>query len=86
MKTSISTKGQIVLPIELRVRDHIQPGQQFEVERLKDGEYLLKRVHGPGQPGLVKWLLACPEKGWFEKLPSQSTADLDKRISGIFAE
>ena len=34
MKTSVSTKGQIVLPAELRKQDRIEPGQEFEVERV----------------------------------------------------
>ena len=37
MKTIVSTKGQIVIPSELRHRDRILPGQQFEIERLDAG-------------------------------------------------
>ncbi|MBI3735909.1 AbrB/MazE/SpoVT family DNA-binding domain-containing protein, partial [Candidatus Sumerlaeota bacterium] len=33
MITSISTKGQIVVPVEIRRRDGIKPGQEFEIER-----------------------------------------------------
>ena len=33
MKTVVSSKGQIVLPAELRERDQIVPGQRFEIER-----------------------------------------------------
>jgi len=76
MKTSISSKGQIVLPAELRAQDRIQPGQQFEVQRIKAGEYLLRKIPEPGQPGLVDLLLSCPEKGWFQPLSSESTAEL----------
>ena len=76
MKTSLSSKGQIVLPAEIREQDRLRPGQKFEVERLQAGQYLLKKVSGPGQPGLLEWLSDCPEKDWFEPLPSQSTADL----------
>jgi AbrB family looped-hinge helix DNA binding protein len=32
MKTTVSSKGQIVLPAELRQRDDIRAGQEFEVE------------------------------------------------------
>ena len=46
MKTTVSTKGQIVLPAELRQRDGIAPGQEFEVERLDADEYRLRRVKG----------------------------------------
>ncbi len=76
MKTHISSKGQIVLPAELRERDGIVPGQQFEVERLRDGEYLLRRVPSPGTPGLLAWLRSCPEDDWFRPIPSESTDDL----------
>ena len=40
MKTTVSTKGQIVLPAELRQRDGIEPGQKFEVERIGVDEVL----------------------------------------------
>lgn len=76
MKTVVSSKGQIVLPAELRERDRIVPGQRFEIERLKAGEYLLKKESGPDNAGLVDWLLACPEKGWFQPIPSESTDTL----------
>lgn len=76
MKTVMSSKGQIVLPAELRQQDRIVPGQQFEVERLDEGQYLLKKKHMPDNKGVVDWLLACPQKGWFEPLPSESTDSL----------
>ena len=76
MKTTVSSKGQIVLPAEIRKQDHILPGQQFEIERLEAGHYLLKREGPPSNFGLVDWLLACPEKGWFVPIPSESTDSL----------
>lgn len=76
MKTTISTKGQIVLPAELRAQDGILPGQSFDIERLEAGQYLLKKQPVRNNEGLVDWLLACPEKGWFEPLPSESTDTL----------
>lgn len=65
MKTSVSTKGQIVIPAELRQQDGIEPGQEFEIERIDSGEYRLKRLTPPRNLGLLDWLLACPEKGFF---------------------
>ena len=44
MRTVISSKGQIVLPAELRRQDRIRPGEQFDVERLDRGQYLLKKL------------------------------------------
>jgi AbrB family looped-hinge helix DNA binding protein len=37
MKTAVSTKGQIVIPVEIRQQDDIEPGQEFEIERLDRG-------------------------------------------------
>jgi AbrB family looped-hinge helix DNA binding protein len=75
MKTTVSTKGQIVLPAELRYRDGIEPGQEFEIERLDCGEYRLRRIAQPRNHGLVELLLACPVKGWFRPLPRTETTD-----------
>ncbi len=76
MTTVVSSKGQIVLPASLRVRDRIVAGQAFDIERMEAGSYLLKRRPVPDNHGLVDWLLACPEKDWFEPVPSESTDDL----------
>jgi AbrB family looped-hinge helix DNA binding protein len=74
MKTTVSTKGQIVLPAEIRQRDGIEPGQEFEVERLDRGDYRLKRKAGRNE-GLVRLLLACPVKGWFKPIGRTGTTD-----------
>ena len=79
MVTTVSSKGQIVLPAQLRQQDQIEPGQQFEVERIDSGEYRLKRLAGRRNEGLVKLLLACPVKGWFEPMDRTQTTD-DIRI------
>jgi bifunctional DNA-binding transcriptional regulator/antitoxin component of YhaV-PrlF toxin-antitoxin module len=76
MKTRVSSKGQVVLPVELLERDHIVPVQQFEIERIQAGEYVLRRTTRPGQPGLVRWLRDCPEGGWFQPILSESTDTL----------
>ena len=72
MKTTVSSKGQIVLPAELRQQDRIEPGQAFDVERLDRGEYRLRRTVRSNE-GVVDWLLACPEKGFFVPIESEST-------------
>ena len=76
MKTVISTKGQFVLPAELRRRDGVVPGQLFDIERLGPGVYRLARADGLENSGLVDWLLSCPAKDWFVPVASESTADL----------
>jgi AbrB family looped-hinge helix DNA binding protein len=80
MRTRVSSKGQIVLPAALREQDRIRPGQQFDVERVSAGHYLLKKVYKQRKRGgLFEWLLACPEKDWFQPMPSESTDDLGWR-------
>ncbi len=76
MRTRVSSKGQIVLPAEIRRRDKVEAGQEFEVERLDRGEYrLVRRASRPNQ-GVVDWLLDCPEKGYFVPIESESTDTL----------
>lgn len=60
----MSSKGQIVVPAAIRKQDGIQPGQEFEIERLKRGEYVLRRTKRRRNEGLVQLLLACPVEGW----------------------
>jgi AbrB family looped-hinge helix DNA binding protein len=76
MTTIVSSKGQIVLPAELRHRDGIASGNRFSVERLEKGEYLLRLQAPRPNAGLVDWLLACPDKGFFTPIESESTDTL----------
>ncbi len=65
-----------MLPAEIRRRDKVEAGQEFEVERLDRGDYrLIRRSTRPNQ-GVVDWLLACPEKGYFVPIESESTDTL----------
>jgi AbrB family looped-hinge helix DNA binding protein len=75
MKTTVSSKGQIVLPAEFRHRDRIEPGQEFEIERLDCGDYRITRISPPND-GVIDWLLACPQKGYFTAIESESTDTL----------
>jgi AbrB family looped-hinge helix DNA binding protein len=76
VKATISTKGQIVLPAELRAEDQIAPGEQFQVERVGAGEYLLTRIAPPPNQGVVQWLRSCPSSDWFTPVQSESTDTL----------
>jgi AbrB family looped-hinge helix DNA binding protein len=76
MKTVVSSKGQIVLPAELRRQDRIVPGEQFDVERVDAGQYLLKKRTASGLAGVLDWLRACPDGDWFRPLTSDSTDSL----------
>jgi AbrB family looped-hinge helix DNA binding protein len=75
MTTTVSSKGQIVLPAEIRRQDGIKPGQEFDVERIDQGEYLLKRTTRRRNLGLVKLLFSCPVKGWFQPANRSETTD-----------
>jgi len=76
MKTRVSSKGQIVIPLELREQDQIEAGQEFDLERLDRGEYRLRRRTPPANEGVVEWLLACPDKDFFVPVESESTDSL----------
>lgn len=83
MITTVSTKGQIVLPAEIRQLDGIEPGQEFEVQRIDCGEYRLKRKTRRRNQGLVKLLLDCPAKGWFKPLEfTDTTNDIKSPMLG----
>jgi AbrB family looped-hinge helix DNA binding protein len=73
MKTTMSSKGHIVLPAEIRQQDRIEAGQEFDIERLGRGEYRLKRRWVAPNEGVVDWLLACPEKRFFVTVESELT-------------
>ena len=62
-----------MLPAELRKRDGIKPGEEFTIERIDRGEYRLVLRTPPPNEGVVDWLLACPEKGFFVPIESEST-------------
>ena len=64
------------MPAELRQQDRIEAGQEFEVERLDSGVYRLERSSVLPNEGVVDWLLACPEKGYFVPIESESTDTL----------
>ena len=72
MRTTVSSKRQIVLPAEFRRRDRVEPGQVFDVERLDRGDYRLVRRAAPRNKGVNDWLLACPQKGFFVPVESES--------------
>jgi AbrB family looped-hinge helix DNA binding protein len=76
VKTRVSSKGQIVLPAEVRRLDKVEAGQEFEIERLHRGDYRLVRRSSVPNAGVVDWLLACPEKGFFVPVESESTDSL----------
>ena len=73
MKTTISSKGQIILPAKFQQMDGIEPGQEFDVERIDRGDYRLVRRIAPRNEGAIAWLLACPYKDFFVPIDFGST-------------
>jgi AbrB family looped-hinge helix DNA binding protein len=76
VKTTVSSKGQIVLPAEFRQMDGVEAGQEFDVERLDRGDYRLVRRTAPPNEGAIDWLLACPQKDFYVPIDSESTDTL----------
>jgi AbrB family looped-hinge helix DNA binding protein len=76
MKTTVSSRGQIVLPAEFRRLDGIEAGQEFDVERMDRGDYRLVRRSPPPNEGVIDWLLSCPQKDFFVPIDSESTDTL----------
>jgi len=74
MKTTLSSSGQITIPIELRELDRIEPGQEFDLERVCRGEYRLVRRTSTPNEGVMDWLTGCPSKGYFVQIGSESSA------------
>ncbi len=64
------------MPAEFRRMDRIEPGQEFDVERIDQGEYRLVRREAPPNLGVTDWLLMCPQKGFFVPIESEMTDTL----------
>ena len=60
MTTVLSQKGQVVLPVLIRQKLHLEPGDDFEVGIKGDDTITLRRVSSPPNTGLFDLLLACP--------------------------
>lgn len=73
MRNVVSTNGQIVPPAEICRQDDVEPEQKLEIERIGRGEGRLVRLSTPSNRSLPSWLLACPEKGFFVPIESEST-------------
>ena len=61
MKTVLSTKGQIILPAELREKGRFYPGEEFHVHE-KGGKIILSPVKRKRNEGLLKHLRSCPHE------------------------
>lgn len=59
MTTILSTKGQIVIPNEIRERQGLRAGDELEIEERADGVVIRKKRRNQG---LVRHLQECPVK------------------------
>ncbi|HXS68539.1 MAG TPA: AbrB/MazE/SpoVT family DNA-binding domain-containing protein, partial [Candidatus Polarisedimenticolia bacterium] len=57
--TTMSTKGQVVIPAEVRERQNLRPGDQLVIEERKD-EVVLKKARRQRKKSLLQWMLDCP--------------------------
>ncbi len=71
MTTTVSTKGQVIIPQRLRDKYHIRAGDDFLVEdRQIADEYEIKlKPATKRRRDIVEALMACPVKGWYRPEP-----------------
>jgi len=63
MKTTVSSRGQIALPAELRQMDRIETGQELDVERIDRREYrLVRRAAAPNDGAIEGHRVAAGER------------------------
>ncbi len=61
MTTTLSSKGQIVIPAAVRERHHFRFGDELLIEE-RDDEIVLKKARPRRKKSLVQWMLDCPAK------------------------
>jgi AbrB family looped-hinge helix DNA binding protein len=59
MTTTVSSKGQIVIPAPIRQRLQLRPGDQLSVNE-RENEIVLKKAGRTRKKPLVQWMLDCP--------------------------
>jgi AbrB family looped-hinge helix DNA binding protein len=61
LTAKISTKGQIVVPLELRRKGDVKAGDAFEfIEGDEPNVIIMRKIARRANEGLVDALLACP--------------------------
>ncbi|HZF02582.1 MAG TPA: AbrB/MazE/SpoVT family DNA-binding domain-containing protein [Methylomirabilota bacterium] len=59
MTTTLSSKGQIVIPAPVRERHNFRVGDELLIEERED-EIILKKARRKRKKSLVQWMLDCP--------------------------
>jgi AbrB family looped-hinge helix DNA binding protein len=65
--TTLSSKGQIVLPAEIRARHKFRPGDVLAIEE-RDDEIVLKKTHRKPKKSLAQLLRECPAEIKIERI------------------
>ncbi len=77
MTTTLSSKGQVVIPAEIRHRHQFRAGDVLNIEE-REGEVVLKKAKRKRKKTLVQWMLDCPVKGL--KIPERDKIDFPRII------
>ncbi len=74
MTTKVSADGSVEIPVKLRRKHRIKPGQRCEIDSL-GGDTLRVKVVDEAKPKrrLIDVLLSCPVKGWYQPLERRET-------------
>ena len=56
MTTTMSSKGQIVIPASVRERQKFRPGDELLIEE-RDDEVVLKKARRQRKKSLLQWML-----------------------------
>jgi AbrB family looped-hinge helix DNA binding protein len=75
MTTTLSTKGQIVIPNDIRARKNLRPGDELEILETTHGFEIRKKRRNAG---LLRLLLDCPVKG--EGLPPRRRKHYPRKV------
>ncbi len=79
-RTTLSTKGQVVLPKSVRERKHWPAGTKFVIEDIPDGIAL--RVEQPKKRYTIDDLVGCMKYSG----PPLSDAEIERRLDESFAQ
>lgn len=66
--TTLSSKGQVVIPASIRARQQLRPGDELLVEEHDDG-IVLRKARKRRRKSLLQWLQDCPASDFkFERV------------------
>jgi len=80
-ETTLSVKGQIVIPLEVREKLALKAGQRFEVEALFDGTILVIPI-----PKDVVDAMELPEATKLERALAEERGKDEERVEGMAKE